>query len=72
MLKGGRSAWSAVLAVVALGILALASWMYARSGFGRWQESRAARWLSTWTSMFFGTRRGLCGKEETSTTIPGA
>ena len=34
MLKGGRGVWSAVMAVVALGILALASWMYARSGFG--------------------------------------
>jgi hypothetical protein len=34
MLKVGRGAWSAVMALVALGILALASWMYARSGFG--------------------------------------
>ena len=34
MLKGGRRAWSAVLAVVALGVLALASCMYARSEFG--------------------------------------
>jgi alpha-1,2-mannosyltransferase len=33
-LKGGRRIWSAVLAVLAFGVLALASWMYVRSGFG--------------------------------------
>lgn len=34
MLKVGRRAWSAVMAVVAFGVLALALWLYARSGFG--------------------------------------
>jgi alpha-1,2-mannosyltransferase/arabinofuranan 3-O-arabinosyltransferase len=34
MLKVGRRGWSAVLAVVAFGVLALSSWMYVRSGFG--------------------------------------
>ena len=34
MLKVGRRGWSAVLAVVAFGVLVLASWMYVRSGFG--------------------------------------
>jgi alpha-1,2-mannosyltransferase len=34
MMNVGRRGWSAVLAVVAFGVLALASWMYVRSGFG--------------------------------------
>ena len=34
MMNVGRRGWSAVLAVVAFGVLALASWMYVGSGFG--------------------------------------
>jgi hypothetical protein len=32
MLKGGQRAWRAI--VIAVAVLVLASWMYARSGFG--------------------------------------
>ncbi len=34
MLRGGRKAWRTIMVAVAVGVLVLASWMYARSGFG--------------------------------------